>query len=144
MVGPTICGPGGCFPHDTCGPDGVFWANLEMDLQSGRFVEKEQLLPTPASLYHMSDPQWMADHLRDDLALQLSAYIQGFTRDLDRRKIARLAQLLDFPFDWTAATAGMNDAGAQPLTAYARTVASPATPLMHLERGGIAMGDGQS
>ncbi len=27
---PPLCGPGGCFPHNTCGPDGCFWANMEM------------------------------------------------------------------------------------------------------------------
>src|SRR5262249_43636014 len=64
-----------------------FGANVEMDLKSGNLVEKEQLLPTPESLYLMADPQWMADHLRDDLALQLSAYIQGFIRDIDRQKV---------------------------------------------------------
>jgi hypothetical protein len=48
----------------------------------------------------MSDPAWMRAHLIDDLALQLSAYSAGFIREMDRRKITRLAALLNFPFHW--------------------------------------------
>ncbi len=89
-----------------------FWANLEMDLKTGRLVEKEQLLPSKESLYSMNDPQWMADHLRDDLALQLSAYSSGFIRELDREKVTRLASLLNFRFDWSLSEA--NAPGIQP------------------------------
>ena len=56
---------------------GNFWPNIEMDLETGHFVEHENLLPTPASLLHMTEPQWMVDHLKDDLALELAAYRQG-------------------------------------------------------------------
>ena len=70
---------------------GNFWPNLEMDLETGRFVEKENLLPTAESLYHMTDPQWMVDHLKDDLALQLYAFSSGYIRELDREPINRLA-----------------------------------------------------
>jgi hypothetical protein len=77
-----------------------FWCNLEMDLETGRFVEKENLLPTPQSLYRMCEPEWMVEHLRDDLALQLSAFKLGSIRDLDRRPIERLAALLEYPMDW--------------------------------------------
>ena len=61
-----------------------FWPNLEMDLETGRFVERENLLPTADSLRHMTEPQWMVDHLKDDLALELLAYKLGFIRELDR------------------------------------------------------------
>jgi hypothetical protein len=77
-----------------------FWPNLELDLQTGRFVEKENLLPTRASLYQMTDPQWMVEHLKDDLALQLFAFKQGLIRDLDRKPIDELAARLDFSMDW--------------------------------------------
>ena len=33
-----------------------FWSNLEMNLDTGQWVERENLLPTPESLVHMSDP----------------------------------------------------------------------------------------
>jgi hypothetical protein len=51
----------------------------------------------------------MLEHLRDDLALQLAVYAgdadygePGRIDELDRPKIERLAELLDFPFDWGA------------------------------------------
>jgi hypothetical protein len=80
---------------------GNFWSNLEMDLETGRFVEKEQLLPTRQSLYRMTESQWMVEHLKDDLALQLTLYSRGNIRDLDRKRTSKLAEQLGFPFDWS-------------------------------------------
>lgn len=77
-----------------------FWPNLEMDLDSGELVERENFLSTPESLYRMCDPEWMVEHLKDDLALQLFAFKLGFIRDLDRDRIDRLAAILDYPMDW--------------------------------------------
>jgi len=79
---------------------GNFWPNLEMDLKTGRFVEKDNLLRTRESLYHMTDPQWMVDHLKDDWALQLYAFSSGYIRELDREPVSKLAARLEFPFDW--------------------------------------------
>jgi hypothetical protein len=78
-----------------------FWAHLEMDLETGRFLEKDNLLPTRESLYRMTDSQWMADHLKDDLALQLYAFKRGYVRDLDREQISRLAARLNSTLDWS-------------------------------------------
>jgi lysophospholipase L1-like esterase len=87
------------------------WPHLEIDLETGSFTEAENPLPTPESLYAMCDPQWMLDHLRDDLALQLAVYAgdpgygqPGRISELDRPKTERLAELLDFPLDWGAGT----------------------------------------
>lgn len=84
-----------------------FWAHVEMDLASGRFVEKESPLRTPESLYKMCDPEWMTEALRDDLAVQLGAFrgpytfkAPGLIADLDRKKISRLADILGYRFDW--------------------------------------------
>lgn len=77
-----------------------FWSNVEMDLSTGHLVEKEQLLPTKESLYHMTESQWMAQHLKDDLALQLTAYSAGLIRELNRKQITELATRLNFPFEW--------------------------------------------
>jgi hypothetical protein len=79
---------------------GTFKANVEMDLKTGQFVEKENLVPTRDSAIHMTDPQWIVAHLKDDLALQLALYELGVIRDLDHDKISKLAAELDFPFDW--------------------------------------------
>jgi hypothetical protein len=57
---------------------GNFWPNLEMDLQTGSFVEKDNLLATRESLYQMTDPQRMVDLLKDDLALRATAGLSIF------------------------------------------------------------------
>jgi hypothetical protein len=58
---------------------------VEMDLDSGSLVEKENLLATPESLYKMTDPDFMVEALKSDLILQL--YVAGVvdpaTLDLD-------------------------------------------------------------
>jgi hypothetical protein len=101
---------------------GNFWSNVEMDLTTGKFVEKAQLLPTKESLYRMTEPLWMVEHLKDDLALQLTMYSSGRTLDMDRKKVAQLAKALDFPFDWTMDTRSATvpspyaDYGVQPMT----------------------------
>jgi hypothetical protein len=89
-----------------------FWPNLEMDLKTGRFIEKENLLPTRAALYQMTDPQRMVDLLKDDLALQLSAFKAGLSRDLDRERIRELAARLEFPVDWSRESTLPAQAGA--------------------------------
>ncbi len=78
-----------------------FWAHLEMNLQTGRFVEKENPLNTPAALYRMTEPRFMVERLKDDLALQLYAVALGFTRELDVERINKLAAHLDYRMDWS-------------------------------------------
>lgn len=73
-----------------------FWANLEMDLETGELTEREVLTPTPESVYRMTDPDWMAESLRDDLALRLSAYAEGSIADLDLEAARRLAHHVGF------------------------------------------------
>ena len=77
-----------------------FWPNLELDLPTGRFVENENLLSTRESLYNMTDPHWMIESLRDDLALQLYAFQLGYTQTVDRQSIDQLAAHLEFSIDW--------------------------------------------
>ncbi len=76
---------------------GNFWANLEMDLDSGHFVEKGNLLPTPESLYRMADPGYLVEALRDDLMLQMTAFTDGVTSDVDLPQLGRLASALGVP-----------------------------------------------
>ena len=72
---------------------GNFWANVELDLDSGRFVERECLLPTPESLYRMCDADFMVEALRDDLMVMLYGMEHfGVEGDVDR--LDRLAQHL--------------------------------------------------
>ncbi len=78
-----------------------FWSHLEMNLDTGSLEEKENPLNTPASLYKMTDPQFMVDKLKDDLALQLYAVAMGYTNDLDQPQVAKLASHLGYQFDWS-------------------------------------------
>lgn len=73
-----------------------FWANLEMDLETETFIEKENLLPAPQSLYKMTDPDWMYENLKDDLALQMAAYTRGFISGIDVERVRKLGQILRF------------------------------------------------
>ena len=88
-----------------------FWPNMELDLPTGRFVEKENLLPTRKALYQMTDPERMVELLRDDLALQLMAFKMGLIRDLDRNSIGQLAARLEYPLDWNRETELREQAG---------------------------------
>jgi len=80
---------------------GNFWSHMEMDLDTGQMVEKPQLLSTKAELYKMTDPQFMVDQLKDDLALQLFAFKLEHTQDLDRRLVDKLAARLSYTWDWS-------------------------------------------
>lgn len=77
-----------------------FWPNLEMNLQTGAWEEHENRLPTKASLFRMTEPDWLAANLKDDLALQLSAYKAGHIHDLDRGRADQLARRLSVSLDW--------------------------------------------
>lgn len=72
---------------------GNFWANVEMDLDTGRFVERECLLPTAESLYRMCDADFMVESLRDDLMVMLYG-MERFDVDGDPGKLKRLADHL--------------------------------------------------
>ena len=91
---------------------GNFWPHLEMDLETGGFVEKENLLATPAALYRMTDPQFMVDSLKDDLALQLYASKSGYIRELDQERISRLAARLSYPLDLSQESTRLQQVGA--------------------------------
>ncbi len=74
-----------------------FWANVEMDLDSGQIVERPNRLPTRESLYRMIDPDWMYQNLKDDLALQMLSFSGGAIRDVDWPEVERLAEALRLP-----------------------------------------------
>lgn len=97
---------------------GNFWPHLELDLGTGQFVEKENPLTTPESLRRMSDPAWMVEALKDDLALQLYAFKLGYTRGLDREPVARLAARLDVPFDWSLGDSALRSQAGELLDRY--------------------------
>jgi hypothetical protein len=73
-----------------------FWANMEMNLQTGRIEEHENRLPTPESVYKMTDADWTVQALKDDLALNMSMYARGMVSDLDMQSVRKLAAHLGF------------------------------------------------
>jgi len=87
-----------------------FWANVEMDLDSGKLVERENMCPTPQSLYNMCDPEFMYESLKDDLMVQFYSIdalklvgkavdVPSFGLSMD--KLRRLAEILGVTFDET-------------------------------------------
>jgi len=78
---------------------GNFWSNVEMNLQTGKLEEKENLLPTRESLYKMTDPNWMYDTLKDDLALQMYLYKNNMISDISIEQLKTLSKHLKCPAD---------------------------------------------
>jgi len=78
---------------------GNFWSNIEMDLETGRLEEKDNLLPTPESLYKMTDPNWMYESLRDDLALQMYLYKNERISDIPVEQLKVLSKHLKCPVE---------------------------------------------
>ena len=76
-----------------------FWPNVEMDLESGRLLEKENLLPTEEALYKMTGPDFMYQSLKDDLALQMHSYTEGLITEIDLKSVSLLAKHLEIEFD---------------------------------------------
>lgn len=73
---------------------GNFWAHVEMNLATGSLEEKENRLPTPQTLYKMTDPEWMLEALKDDLALQMYLYKNRQIRNIDRQALRDLSKHL--------------------------------------------------
>lgn len=73
-----------------------FWANIEINLMTGQLDEHENLLPTPESVYKMTDPEWTVQALKDDLALNMLVYARGNVKDLDMEAVRKLATHLGF------------------------------------------------
>jgi hypothetical protein len=73
-----------------------FWANIEINLQTGQLEEHENRLPTPESVYKMTDPDWTVQALKDDLALNMMMYARGNVSDLDMNSVRNLAKHLGF------------------------------------------------
>jgi len=74
-----------------------FWPHLEMNLETGQFAEKENLLPTSESMYKMMDPDFMFENTKDDMMLQMMTYLSKNIDGLDRLRLQKLAGILDLP-----------------------------------------------
>lgn len=80
---------------------GNFWSNMEMDLTTGELKEHDSRISNRDNLHQMTDPDWMVENLRDDLALQMAVYARGGIRTIDADRLQRLAECLNRPLNVT-------------------------------------------
>jgi hypothetical protein len=113
LTHPWWAGKGGRLFH------GNFWSHLEMDLEAGVLVDRENLLPTPEMLYKMADPGFMVEALYDDLMLQLCAFSTGLVEDLDHARAGRLAEILQIRYTSSGDMAAQRAQAARLCDAYA-------------------------
>lgn len=73
-----------------------FWANMEINLQTGQLEEHENLLPTPESVYKMTDADLTVQALKSDVALNMLLYAGGRVSDVDVNAVRKLAGHLGF------------------------------------------------
>lgn len=79
---------------------GNFWANLEMDLETGEFIENDSRIKSAEALYNMTDPDWLSRNLEGDWALQMYLYTQGKIDEVDVSNLKKLARRLDLALQW--------------------------------------------
>jgi len=79
---------------------GNFWSNVEMDLETGKLVEKDSLLQSRQSLYKMTDPDWMYETLKNDLALQMYLYKNNQINDIPVQPLKTLSRHLGCKLDF--------------------------------------------
>ena len=71
-----------------------------MDLNTNQFVENKSLISSSKDLYKMTDPIWMAENLKTDLALQMYLFKQKKITDMNVWKLKKLRLALNFPLDF--------------------------------------------
>ena len=75
---------------------GNFWSNIEMDLVTGKLVEKKNRISKKEDMYKMSDPEFMYENLKDDLMVQLHLLVKNLVNsDLDLSGLKKLAETLN-------------------------------------------------
>lgn len=77
---------------------GNFWSNIEMDLDTGKLVEKENRIAVKEDVHKMSDSDFMYDNLKDDLMVQLHLLSSDMVNsDVDTKGLKKLAHILELP-----------------------------------------------
>jgi hypothetical protein len=79
---------------------GNFWSNVEINLETGKLEEKDNLLKRRQSLYKMTDPDWMYKALKDDLALQMYLYKNNQIKDIPVQSLKTLSRHLGCQLDF--------------------------------------------
>jgi hypothetical protein len=78
---------------------GNFWSYIEMDLATGELEEHDSRIPERENLYQMTDPDWMVENLKDDLALEMGLYSRGRINVIDVTRLKQLSHHLNRPLD---------------------------------------------
>lgn len=78
---------------------GNFWSNVEMNLETGELEEHDSRIRRREDLYRMTDPDWMYENLKDDLALQLYLLKRGKLASVEWQPLKRLAAALETDFN---------------------------------------------
>jgi len=77
---------------------GNFWSNIEMDLDTGKLVEKDNRISNKEDVYKMTDPEFMYENLKNDLMIQLHLLSYNMVNaDVDTKGLNRLAEILGLP-----------------------------------------------
>ena len=79
---------------------GNFWSNVEINLETGKLEEKDNLLQSRQSLYKMTDPDWMYEALKNDLALQMYLYKNNQIKDIPVQSLKTLSKYLGCQLDF--------------------------------------------
>ncbi len=74
-----------------------FWSHLEMNVETGNFEEKENLLSTPESMYKMMDADFMYENTKDNLMIQMTVYLRKGINGLNKDHLQKLAEILGLP-----------------------------------------------
>jgi len=78
---------------------GNFWSNIEMNLATGELEEHDSRISDPDELHQMTDPDWMVENLKDDLALEMGLYTRRQIDVVDVDRLRQLARHLNQPVD---------------------------------------------
>lgn len=77
---------------------GNFWSNIEMDLDSGKLVELENIIKKKEDIYRMTDPDFMVENMKDDLMVQLHLLsLNMVNSDINQKGLSRLSEILNVP-----------------------------------------------
>jgi 5S rRNA maturation endonuclease (ribonuclease M5) len=69
-----------------------------MDLNTGKLIEKENIIHKKEDIYLMTDPDFMVDKLGDDLMIQLHLLSGNMVNeDVDHKGLKRLSEILGLP-----------------------------------------------
>jgi hypothetical protein len=77
------------------------WPHVELDVETGDFIEVESSISSASDLSLLTDPEWLVREQIGDIALELSAFGYGTIQLVDRTRVDRLAAALAYSFDWS-------------------------------------------